>query len=115
LQPGGEVRRFTDDRLFLRRALADQIADNNEPGGDADARFELGGFDINATDSVDQAEPGPDPPLGVVLMRSRVAEIDQHAVAHVFGDKTIKPGDHRGDRAMVGGDDLAQIFGIELR
>ena len=39
--PGGEVRRLTDDRLVLRRAFADQIADDHQPGGDPDARLEL--------------------------------------------------------------------------
>jgi hypothetical protein len=37
--PGGEVRRLTDDRLVLRRAFADQIADDHQPGGDPDARL----------------------------------------------------------------------------
>ncbi len=41
LQPGGEVRRFADDRLLLRRALADQVADHDQAGGNPDARFEL--------------------------------------------------------------------------
>jgi hypothetical protein len=49
---GSEVRRLADDRLFLRRAFADQIADDHEPGGDPDTRLELDGFDIEATDSV---------------------------------------------------------------
>jgi hypothetical protein len=48
-------------------------------------------------------------------MGSRVAEIDQDTVAHVLGDKAIEPGDHFGDGAVIGGDDLAQILGIELR
>ena len=48
-------------------------------------------------------------------MRSRVAEIDQHAVAHVFGDKAIEPGDDLGDGAVIRADDLAQILGIEPR
>ena len=90
LQPGGEVRRFADDRLLLRRAFADQIADDHQPGGDPDARLQLDGFDIEATDSVDDAQPRPDRPLGIVLMRSRVAEIDQNAVAHVLGDKAVE-------------------------
>ena len=46
-------------------------------------------------------------------MRLRVAEINQHAVAHVLGDKAIEPGDDLGDGAVIGGDDLAQILGIE--
>ena len=115
LQPGGEVRRFADDRLLLRRAFADQIADDDQPGGDPDARLELDGFDIEATDSVDHAQPRPDRPLGVVLMRLRVAEIDQDAVAHVLGDKAVELGDDLGDGAVIRGDDLAQILGIEPR
>jgi hypothetical protein len=52
-----------------------------------DARMEPDGFDIEATDSVDQTQSHPDRPLGIVLMCSRVAEIDQNAVPHVFRDK----------------------------
>ena len=40
LQAGGEVGRFADDRLLLRRAGADQIADHHQPGGDADAHLQ---------------------------------------------------------------------------
>ena len=36
LQPGGEVRRLADDPALLRRTRADQIADHDEPGGDAE-------------------------------------------------------------------------------
>ena len=115
LQTGGEVRRLADDRLLLRRSCADQIADDDQPGGDADARLQLDRFDIEAADSVDRAQPRAHRPLGVVLMRLRVAEIDQHAVAHVPGDKAVEPGDHLGDRAVIRGDDLAQILGIEPR
>ena len=46
-------------------------------------------------------------------MRSRVAEINENAVAHVLGDKAVEPGDHLCDGAVIRGDDLAQILGIE--
>src|SRR6516165_10959150 len=46
-------------------------------------------------------------------MRPRVAEIRENTVAHVFGDKAVEPGDHLGDGAMIGGDDLTQILGIK--
>ena len=115
LQAGGQVRRFADDRLFLRRAFADQIADNHQPGGDPDARLQLDGLDVEATHRIDRAQPRSHRPLGVVLMRLRVAEIDQYAVAHVPGDKTIALGDFCGDSAVIRGDDLAQILGIKLR
>src|SRR5271165_4132471 len=91
------------------------IVGDHQPGGDPDPRLELDGFDIEATDSTDQAQPGPDRPLGIVLMRSRVSEINQHAVAHVFRDETVEPGDDLGDSAMIRADDLAQILGIEPR
>ena len=115
MQPGGEVRRLADDRLFLRRAFADQIADDHQPRGDPDARLELDGFDFEATYSVDDAETRPDRPLGIVLMRSRVAKIDQDAVAHVLGDESVEPDDHVGDGTVIGGDDLSQILGVEAR
>jgi hypothetical protein len=115
LQPGGQVGRFTDDRLLLRRTLANQIANDHQPGGNADARLELDGFDIETTDIVDDAQSRPDRPLGIVFMRSRVTEIDQNPVAHVFGDKAIEASDDIGDGAVISGNNLAQILGVEPR
>jgi hypothetical protein len=45
-------------------------------------------------------------------MRLRISEIDQHAVAHVFGDKAVKAADRRGDSAVIISDQLAQILGV---
>ena len=67
LQPGGEVRRLTDDRLLLCRAFADQIADDHQPGGDADARLQFDRFDIEPGDGIGNTQPRPNRPLGVVL------------------------------------------------
>ena len=63
---------------------------HHQAGGDPDARLERDGFEIEATDRVDDAQPRPDRPLGIVLMCSAVAEIDQDTVAHVLGDKAIQ-------------------------
>jgi hypothetical protein len=109
------VRRFTDDRLFLRRSFADQTADDHQPGGDPDARLELDVPDLEATDGVDQAKPRPNRALRIILMGSGVAEIDRNAVAHVVADEAIEPGDDFGDGAVIGDDDLLQILGIEPR
>ena len=46
-------------------------------------------------------------------MRSRVAEISEHSVAHVLGDIPVEAPDAIGDGAMVCSDDLAQILGVE--
>ena len=80
-----------------------------------DSRLQLDGFDIEAADRIDRAQPGPDRPFSIILMCSREAKIDQYAVAHVPGDEAIEPGDDFGDGAVIGGDDLAQILGIEPR
>src|SRR5262249_8696517 len=44
LQPGGEVGGFADDRLLLRRSLANQIADDHQPSGDADPCLQIDKF-----------------------------------------------------------------------
>src|SRR6516162_3112884 len=46
-------------------------------------------------------------------MCPRVAEINQNSVAHVLGDKAIEFGYRSSDGVVIGGDDLAQILGIE--
>ena len=101
--------------MLLRRAFTDQVADDNQPGGDPDSGLQSDGFDIEAADRVDDAEPRSDRALGIILMRLRVTEISQNSVAHVSRDETIEPGDDFGDRAVVHADDLAQILGIEPR
>src|SRR6516225_289726 len=113
LQTGSEVGCLAHDQLFLRRALADQIANDHEPGGDADARLQRDGTDIEAADRIDNAQPRPDSMLCIILMRARVAEIDHDAVAHILGDKAFEPYNDFSDGAVIGGDNLAQILGVK--
>jgi len=46
LQSRRKIGRLAHDRLLLRRALADQIADDHQPSGDADPNFKLGISDV---------------------------------------------------------------------
>ena len=39
LQASGQIGRLADDGLFLRRALSDEVADDNDPRRDADPRL----------------------------------------------------------------------------
>jgi len=57
LQPGGEVGRLADDRLFQRRAFADQVADDYEASRDPDPRSKLNGLDIEPTDGEGRIDP----------------------------------------------------------
>ena len=89
LQPGGEIGRFADDRLLLRRARADQIADHHQPGRDSDPQLQLSRR-LQFADGIHQRQAGSDRLLRVVLVRLRIAEIDEHAIAHVFGDEAVE-------------------------
>src|SRR6516162_5256237 len=114
LQAGGEVWRLADHAPLLRGTSTDQIANDDEASGDTNPHVQrlLCG---EPADRVDDREPGASGALGIVLMRLGIAEINEHAVAHIFGDKTAKAGDRVSHTAMVGADDLAQILRIEAR
>jgi hypothetical protein len=70
-------------------------------------------LDIETTDGVDHTEPRSDRPLGLVLMGSRIAEINEHAVAHVLRDKAVEAIDDVADGAVISGVDFAQFLRIE--
>ena len=113
LQPRREVRRFADDVALLRFTGADEFADNHEAGGEADAHLVADAGDDQSRDGVDQRERGAHRIFGVGFARLGIAEIDQHAVAHIFGDIAAEARDYLGGACVVGGDDLAQILRIE--
>ncbi len=50
-----------------------------------------------------------------MLVGPRIAEIGEHAVAHVLGDKPAAAPDHLGNAAMIGADHRAQILRVEPR
>ena len=60
----------------------------------------------------DQLQPRPHRPLGVVLMGLRIAEIHQHAVAHVFGHEAAEAAHGLGDAFLIGRNDLAQVLRV---
>ena len=60
----------------------------------------------------DQLQSGPHRPLGVILMGLRIAEIDEHAVAHVFRDETAEAAHGLGDAFLIGRNDLAQVLRV---
>jgi hypothetical protein len=114
LQACGEIWRLPDHPALLRGTCADQIADHDKPAGDAEPHVQRLRRD-EATHRFDHCEPGADRPLGIVLVRLGVAEVDQDPVAHILGDKPGEAPDCVGYAAVVGADDLAQILGIEAR
>ena len=67
-----------------------------------------GDFNIELTHRLDHVEPGSDCALGVILVRSWVAKIDDgSSVAHVLGNKAIKASDDFGDSTVISSDYVA--------
>ena len=65
LQPGGEVGRLAGHGLLLRRAPPDEVADDDEAGGDPDpGRERLALAGPEPADRRRRREPGPHRPLG---------------------------------------------------
>ena len=46
-------------------------------------------------------------------MGAGIAEIGQHPVAHIFGDKPVEASDNLGNGTMVCADNVAQILGVK--
>ena len=101
LQAGCEVRRLADNPALLRLARADQIADDDEAGGDADPARQARGATLKPADAVDQRQAGPYRLLGIMFMRLRIAEIGKDAVSHIFGDIAPKPSDDFGHGGSI--------------
>jgi len=113
LQASREVRGGADHRMLPRRAFANQVTDDDQPGGDADPAGQLlADRGCQPGDSVGDGERGSDRPLGIVLMRPRPAEIREHAVAHQLGD-IAEPADLAGDGVLKRAQYLAHGLGIE--
>ena len=60
------------------------------------------------------AEPRPHRPLGVVFMRHGVAKIDQHTIAEVLSNIAVILVNHRGTGLVVGPHDLPQVFRVQV-
>jgi hypothetical protein len=91
LQASGAIGRVAHHRLLLSSTFADEIADHHQAGVDSDpAREGLPERRGQLPDRVDQLEPRAHGALGVVLVRPRIAEVSEHAIAHELGDVAVE-------------------------
>jgi hypothetical protein len=68
---------------------------------------------IKCRHRLDQFQASAHCSLGIFLVCLRIAEIGEYAVAHVSRDKTAGFRDDLGATALIGADDLPQVFRIE--
>ena len=86
-----------------------------KPGRNADAGLQWLSADFSLPTASIERQPGPHRALGVVLMGLRIAEIDEHAVAHVLRDEAAEALHGLGDALLIGRNDLAQVLGVHTR
>ena len=63
----------------------------------------------------DQLQPCAHGSLCVVLMGLRVAEVDEHTIAHVLRDEAAEATHGLRDALLVGRNDLAEVFRVHAR
>ena len=119
LQPSGEVGRVANDGLLACGAFADRLADHDDPAGDADAYGEAGPVasgnpSVESRHRVENCEASANRALGIFLLRVRVTEINQDAIAHELGDIPIEASDGFAHDLLIGADHIAHVLGIEL-
>ena len=114
LQPRRQVWRVADDAALLRLAGADQVADDDQPSGNADASLQRD-RSLQRADRRDQLQPRSHGSLGVVLVGLGVAEVNQYAVTHILGNETSKAPHGLCNALLVGRNDLAEVFRVHAR
>ena len=100
MQTRGKVRGLADDIVFGNSA-----ADNDHSGGDPYASAQRFG-QLQSRDRIDDRQGAPRRPLGIVLVRSGIAEIDQDPVAHISGDEAVETLHYLIDGMVIGSDQV---------
>jgi hypothetical protein len=105
LQPRRKVWRLAYDCLLLRSAGADQVADDHQPGCDADTGLQRR-VGLQSTYTSDQLQPRPHGPFCVVLVGLGIAEVHQDPIAHVFRYEPTEALHGLRDTFLIGRNDL---------
>jgi hypothetical protein len=113
LKAGGHVRGLAQGELLVPAPTTDLIY-HHAPGVDAHPdREPLVGAGLEAADRIDNPEPRPDRPMGVVLVRLGVPEVDEQPVAEVLGDVAVEEAAHLGPGGPVGAYHLAHLLRVQ--
>ena len=120
LQAGGAVWGIAHHARLFRCAFADDVADHDQAGVDADAHRQIHVAHrrvchADVSQGLHDAEAGARGALGVVLVCLRITKIHQHAVAHVPSNEAAETGHHLAAALLVSADHLAHVLRIEPR
>src|SRR5947209_2616558 len=107
-----EAWRLTYHSSFPRTVAVDRIADNDDAGRNAGACPEVF-VAFEAAHRVTDYQGTADRALGIVFVSARIAEIDQCPVTQLLRDEPLELAGNCGDSALIGGNQFAQVLGIE--
>ena len=117
LDLGRDVGRLAQGELLAARTGA-HLAHHDGAGVDADTDRDAQGVaglqrGVQRADRLHDPEPGAHGALRIVLVRLRVAVVDEEAVAEVLRDVSLEALDHLGTARLVGAHHLAEVLGVE--
>jgi hypothetical protein len=116
LQARGEVRRLTNQSLLHRGFIIQKFPHNDSARRDADANLQRG---INICPEIrygiDGCERGSHCLFGIILLRSRITEIGEQAIAQFSGDCALKAADYLTDARVIRRDRAPHVFRVQPR
>jgi hypothetical protein len=118
LQPRGDVWRLAECESLGRSAFTN-LAHDDEPGMNADACLDgrhairLPARSIAGSKCRDNVQAGLHRAARIVLVRLRIAEVDEQSVAEILRDLPFEAVNDRGTGALIVAHDCSPVFGIE--
>jgi hypothetical protein len=105
LQAGGDVGGLAERQLLLPGATP-HLAHHHQPGMAPQAHAQAHPplplqTGIELRHRLHDAQPGPHRPLRVILMRLRIAEVDQEPIAQILRDMPLVASDHFGAGLLI--------------
>ena len=118
LQACGDVGRLADDGHLRPGIGAPHLAGHHQTGVHADTHRHGNGFfglqpGVEARDRLQYAQSGARRALGVILVGSRVAEVNHQSVAEGLRDVAFEFSDFRGAGVLVGPHHVAQLLRVQ--
>ena len=118
LEARGQVRRLPQRQVFVPPPAA-HLPHHHEPGVDPDPHGQpdalvLAQPGVEYPQGLQYAQSGAHGALGIVLMRLRIAEVDEQPVPQVLGDMALVALDDGRRRLLVSAHHRAEVFRVEL-
>jgi hypothetical protein len=118
LETGRKIGRLPQRQLFLATAAPDfahyhQAGMDPHPHGQLDPLLLLQSA-VERRRGLHHGQPGAYRSLRIVLMRLRIAKVDEQAIAEILGNVALEALDDRGTGLLIGTHHLAVVFRIEL-